>query len=99
MRVAMFQISGSLNVFSKMLVLLISYITQPRNSAAGMGKITMNKSGAPTLSEQNVIRLQEKLKFNLVHFSSSEVYGDFEDVMKEEVMDSVEIKQLNDYVF
>ena len=49
------------------------------------------------IGTKNVIRLQEKLKFNLVHFSSSEVYGDFEDVMKEEVMDSVEIKQLNDY--
>lgn len=46
---------------------------------------------------KNIIRLQEELKFKLVHFSSSEVYGDYEDVMSESVMDKVEIKQLNDY--
>ncbi len=46
---------------------------------------------------KNIIRLQEKLKFRLIHFSSSEVYGDFEGVMKEEVMDTVPIKQMNDY--
>ncbi len=46
---------------------------------------------------KNIIRLQEEHKFKLVHFSSSEVYGDYEDVMSESVMDKVEIKQLNDY--
>jgi dTDP-glucose 4,6-dehydratase len=46
---------------------------------------------------KNLIRLQEQLNFKLVHFSSSEVYGDYEDVMKEEIMDKIEIKQLNDY--
>lgn len=46
---------------------------------------------------KNIIRLQEELKFKLVHFSSSEVYGDYEDVMSEEVMDKFEIKQMNDY--
>lgn len=46
---------------------------------------------------KNIIRLQEKLKFKLVHFSSSEVYGDYDDIMKEDVMDNVEIKQMNDY--
>jgi dTDP-glucose 4,6-dehydratase len=46
---------------------------------------------------KNLIRLQEQLKFELVHFSSSEVYGDFEDVMSEDVMDKFEIKQMNDY--
>jgi dTDP-glucose 4,6-dehydratase len=46
---------------------------------------------------KNIIRLQEKLKFKLIHFSSSEVYGDYQDVMKEYVMDFVEIKQMNDY--
>ncbi|MFA5998221.1 MAG: NAD(P)-dependent oxidoreductase [Candidatus Paceibacterota bacterium] len=49
------------------------------------------------IGTKNIIRLQEKLGFKLIHFSSSEVYGDFEDVMKEDVMDLVEIKQLNDY--
>lgn len=46
---------------------------------------------------KNIIRLQEKLNFRLVHFSSSEVYGDYQDIMKEETMDKVVINQLNDY--
>src|ERR1035437_10157835 len=46
---------------------------------------------------KNVIRLQERLKFRLVHFSSSEVYGDWPDIMLESVMDQYEVKQLNDY--
>lgn len=46
---------------------------------------------------KNILRLQEKHKFKLVHFSSSEVYGDFDGVMAEKVMDELEIKQLNDY--
>ena len=46
---------------------------------------------------KNIIRLQEELKFKLVHFSSSEVYGDYKDTMFEEVMDKTEIKQMNDY--
>lgn len=46
---------------------------------------------------KHLLRLQEKLKFKLVHFSSSEVYGDWEGVMAEDVMEKNEIKQLNDY--
>jgi dTDP-glucose 4,6-dehydratase len=46
---------------------------------------------------KNIIRLQESLKFKLVHFSSSEVYGDWPDLMAESVMDDFEVKQLNDY--
>jgi dTDP-glucose 4,6-dehydratase len=46
---------------------------------------------------KNIIRLQEDLRFRLVHFSSSEVYGDYEEVMTEDVMDNLEIKQMNDY--
>ncbi len=49
------------------------------------------------IGTKNVIRLQEQLKFKLIHFSSSEVYGDFPGVMNEDVMDSHEIKQMNDY--
>lgn len=49
------------------------------------------------IGTKNIIRLQEKLGFKLIHFSSSEVYGDHEDLMKEEVMDKIEIKQMNDY--
>lgn len=46
---------------------------------------------------KNIIRLQEKHKFKLIHFSSSEVYGDYEGVMSEWVMNDVPIKQMNDY--
>ncbi len=46
---------------------------------------------------KNIIRLQEKYKFKLVHFSSSEVYGDYQDVMKEDAMDKIAIRQMNDY--
>jgi dTDP-glucose 4,6-dehydratase len=46
---------------------------------------------------KNMIRLQEKLGFRLVQFSSSEVYGDWPELMVETVMDEHEIKQMNDY--
>ncbi len=49
------------------------------------------------IGTKNIIRLQEKHKFKLIHFSSSEVYGDYEEVMTEDVMEKVEIKQMNDY--
>ena len=46
---------------------------------------------------KNIIRLQEKRGFRLIHFSSSEVYGDWPEVMVESVMDKYEIRQMNDY--
>jgi len=46
---------------------------------------------------KNLICLQEKLGFRLIHFSSSEVYGDWQGVMFENVMDKYPIKQMNDY--
>ena len=46
---------------------------------------------------KNLLTLQTQYKFKLVHFSSSEVYGDFKDLMKESVMEDFEVKQLNDY--
>lgn len=46
---------------------------------------------------KNILRLQEKLGFELVHFSSSEVYGDWPKLMLESVMDDYAVKQLNDY--
>jgi dTDP-glucose 4,6-dehydratase len=49
------------------------------------------------IGTKNLIRLQEAHGFRLVHFSSSEVYGDYPGVMSEDVMDAVEIKQMNDY--
>jgi len=49
------------------------------------------------IGTKNIIRLQERLKFRLIFFSSSEVYGDWPELMVETVMDEYEIKQLNDY--
>ena len=46
---------------------------------------------------KNIIRMQEREGFKAVYFSSSEVYGDFDGVMSEDVMDRVEVKQMNDY--
>jgi dTDP-glucose 4,6-dehydratase len=49
------------------------------------------------IGTKNVIRLQERLGFRLIHFSSSEVYGDWPELMVEAVMEHHEVKQLNDY--
>lgn len=49
------------------------------------------------IGTKNLLRLQEALWFRQVFFSSSEVYGDYDGVMMEEVMDRQEVRQLNDY--
>jgi len=49
------------------------------------------------IGTKNILRLQERLKFRLIFFSSAEVYGDYRGAMKEDVMDAIPIKQLNDY--
>ena len=49
------------------------------------------------IGTKHIIRMQERYGFRLIHFSSSEVYGDWHDVMTESVMDCHEIKQMNDY--
>jgi dTDP-glucose 4,6-dehydratase len=49
------------------------------------------------IGTKHITRLQERLGFRLIHFSSSEVYGDWPDLMVETVMDEYAIKQLNDY--
>jgi dTDP-glucose 4,6-dehydratase len=46
---------------------------------------------------KNLIRLQEQRKFRLIYFSSAEVYGDWDEIMSEDVMDKTPIKQMNDY--
>ena len=46
---------------------------------------------------KNILRFQEKYQFRLIHFSSSEVYGDYDDIMYEKVMDEKPVKQMNDY--
>ncbi|MBW2005448.1 MAG: NAD(P)-dependent oxidoreductase [Deltaproteobacteria bacterium] len=52
------------------------------------------------IGTKHIIRLQEKLKFRLIFFSSAEVYGDYEGVMREDAMENNPIKdtyQMNDY--
>ena len=49
------------------------------------------------IGTKNILRMQEREGFKAIYFSSSEVYGDYDGVMSEDVMDKVEIKQLNDY--
>lgn len=46
---------------------------------------------------KNLLRLQETNKFRTVLFSSAEVYGDYLGEMSEDIMDTVAIKQMNDY--
>ena len=46
---------------------------------------------------KNILQLQKKYDFNLIHFSSSEVYGDWNKTMSEEVLFKYPILQLNDY--
>jgi dTDP-glucose 4,6-dehydratase len=46
---------------------------------------------------KNILRMQEREGFKAVYFSSSEVYGDFDDMMSEDVMDKVEVRQMSDY--
>jgi dTDP-glucose 4,6-dehydratase len=49
------------------------------------------------IGTKNILRMQEREGFRAVYFSSSEVYGDFDGIMSEDVMDKVEIRQMNDY--
>jgi len=49
------------------------------------------------IGTKNIIRLQEKHKFKLVHCSSSEVYGDYQDIMYEDILKEIPIAQMNDY--
>ena len=59
-----------------------------------------NMWGTNVIGTKHLIRMQEKLKFRMVFFSSAEVYGDFDGVMSEDVMVNNLIKdtyQMNDY--
>lgn len=49
------------------------------------------------IGTKNLLRLQERHKFRMIFFSSAEVYGDYDGVMSEDVMDRIAIKQMNDY--
>src|SRR5256885_11128948 len=56
---------------------------------------TMWKANA--VATKNLLTLQRRLGFRSILFSSSEVYGDYEGVMTEDVLERVAIRQLNDY--
>lgn len=49
------------------------------------------------IGTKNIIRLQEKYRFRMIFFSSSEAYGDYSEVMREDVIFNTPIRQLNDY--
>lgn len=49
------------------------------------------------IGTKNMLRLQEQHPFKMISFSSCEVYGDYDELMTEDVMDKVPIKQMNDY--
>lgn len=56
---------------------------------------TMWESNA--IGTKNVLRLQAEHNFRLIFSSSSEVYGDYDDVMEESVPLEIGPRQLNDY--
>lgn len=56
---------------------------------------TMWESNA--IGTKNILRLQQEHGFRMIFSSSSEVYGDYEDVMSEEVPQQTPVRQLNDY--
>src|SRR5581483_8165097 len=49
------------------------------------------------IGTKNLLRLQEQHRFRMIFFSNAEVYGDYDELMSEDVMDRVDIKQMNDY--
>ena len=49
------------------------------------------------IGTKHLIRLQERLDFGLIFVSSSEVYGDYQGTMEEDVPERVAIHLLNDY--
>jgi dTDP-glucose 4,6-dehydratase len=49
------------------------------------------------IGTKNMLRLQEQHRFKMVFFSSAEVYGDYDGLMSEDVMEKAPLKQMNDY--
>jgi dTDP-glucose 4,6-dehydratase len=49
------------------------------------------------IGTKNMLRLQEQHRFRMIFFSSAEVYGDYDQLMSEDVMERIPIVQMNDY--
>jgi dTDP-glucose 4,6-dehydratase len=49
------------------------------------------------IGTKHMLELQRRFRFSMIFFSSAEVYGDYEELMTEDVMDRIPIKQMNDY--
>jgi dTDP-glucose 4,6-dehydratase len=49
------------------------------------------------IGTKHLLQLQGRFRFRMIFFSSAEVYGDYDQLMTEEVMDRIPIKQMNDY--
>jgi dTDP-glucose 4,6-dehydratase len=49
------------------------------------------------IGTKNMIKLQEQKRFRMIFASSSEIYGDYQGIMKEDVPMKQPIRQLNDY--
>ncbi|MDD5723450.1 MAG: NAD(P)-dependent oxidoreductase [Syntrophales bacterium] len=49
------------------------------------------------IGTKNILRLQERHPFRMIFFSSAEVYGDYDQLMSEDVMERIPIMQMNDY--
>lgn len=46
---------------------------------------------------KNILKMQKEFGFKMIFFGSAEVYGDYDGLMKEDVMETVPLKQMNDY--
>jgi dTDP-glucose 4,6-dehydratase len=49
------------------------------------------------IGTKNMLRMQERYRFRMILFSSAEVYGDYDGLMSEDIMERIPIKQMNDY--
>lgn len=56
-----------------------------------------NLWNANAVGTKNVLKAQKEYGFKMIFFGSAEVYGDYDGVMSEDVMETVPIKQMNDY--
>ncbi len=46
---------------------------------------------------KNLLQVQKEFGFKMIFFGSAEVYGDYDGVMAEDIMEKIPIRQMNDY--